>query len=692
MDAFFRFALITAISALATHTAWAGDIARGRTLYVAQCQSCHGGPTNPTPRQANTVAALNSAIRTQASMRFLDAMLSAQDRDDIASYIANPSGGADVAPSLSYLPAVALNLFGSPSTEGSTAQAAISVTPSEGAGSGANGTTVLTCSASAGFSLSTSTLSFVGNTTAARSLPVSCVRSTAVQNGSLSCQEARGSASAIAQNWTLTCPAGTAAAAVAPQLSYSTPVGSAINLTSPDVVVGMVATTSLDVTPRDGSGTGSAATSTLTNCVADAASGIRAGRYDLSFVGNTTVVQRMTLSCPRSASAKSGFLSCNESIGSTQTTRRWPINCPAAVSVPAPPVTAYYPGSTGTLLLTGSPSQMNARASAFVQMQPVGGAGTGPESAASLSACALSGADSAQFSVNSLQTATVLPGDRYAYIDVSCTRSAGVRTATLQCNEKIGNAAETQRRWTVSCPAADAISPQTGWYWNASLSGSGYFIENRNGSIFMGGFLYLPTGPNWWFVAQGPLQASSTEVTVESPMYALEGGQSLTGVYRGPRTLPPPGSVKLQWTRDDQVTMTWPGGVLPLTRFPIFDLVSVKPAQPGAPEPGWWWNRNESGRGFAIGFEGDAIFIVGFMYDENGRATWYTSNGKMTAPNLYVDKWLLVENGQALGAPYKPAQVTNGNVGSLRLEFSDARNATITLPDGRTVALTRQPQ
>mgnify|MGYP003422749531 CR=1 FL=1 len=43
------------------------------------------------------------------------------------------------------------------------------------------------------------------------------------------------------------------------------------------------------------------------------------------------------------------------------------------------------------------------------------------------------------------------------------------------------------------------------------------------------------------------------------------------------------------------------------------------------PHNGWWWNPNESGRGFFIEMTGGVIYLGGYFYESTGRATWLTS-------------------------------------------------------------------
>ena len=556
--------------ALSSACSAAGDIARGRTLYAAQCQSCHGAATNVIPRRcADSTPVLNAAITNISSMRFLAPILSAQNRDDITAYVGNPNGvSSNTPPTLNYTPATALSLAGASTALGAVAIGTISVSAAGGTGTGtAAATSFNQCNVSgSGFTVASVNFSFVGSTTDTQTFSPSCTRTAVEQSATLNCKETRGSDAAIDRSWQLTCPASAIA--------------------------------------------------------------------------------------------------------------------------PVPPALSYLPEPGNKVLLTTAPNLPATQATTFVYIDPTGGAGSGVMANKTISECSIAGADAAAFSLPS-QEITLRPNGPNGYIDVNCTRDAAVvRTSTLSCIERTGGANPVSKSWPLSCPSMAQITPQTGWYWNAQEGGRGYFIENRNGSLFMAAFLYTPAGPAWWFVGAAPL----TGPDFSSTMFTLEGGQTLTGAYKAPVMTTSPGIVQLKFATDSTAKMTWPGGAVDLIRFPITDLATVKPPQAGAPEPGWWWSDKESGRGFSIGFEANAIFICGFMYDASGQPIWYVSTGTMSTPSQYEGPWQLFANGQAMGAPYKPATQINANVGLLKLNFTDRRNANMTLPDGRVIELSRQPQ
>ncbi len=241
---------------------------------------------------------------------------------------------------------------------------------------------------------------------------------------------------------------------------------------------------------------------------------------------------------------------------------------------------------------------------------------------------------------------------------------------------------------TVVAPAPPDIQPQTGWYWNPAESGRGFFFEKKN-IVFMAGFHYDTDGEATWFTAQGPYNSDSD--TFASPMYMFAGGQTLTGAYRAPSVLPIPGNLSVTFTANAVARMTWPGGSVDWVRMPVAPGAGIVPAQTGAPESGWWWYDQESGRGFAIDFQADYMFMAGFMYADDGEPTWYVTNGRMLTPTTYVGPWAAFKDGQAMGQAYRPPTRVLPDAGTMTLAFSDRTHGTLTLPDGRVIPITRFP-
>ncbi len=50
---------------------------------------------------------------------------------------------------------------------------------------------------------------------------------------------------------------------------------------------------------------------------------------------------------------------------------------------------------------------------------------------------------------------------------------------------------------------------------------------------------------------------------------------------------------------------------------------------------GWWYSNEEQGTGLALEIQGKRLFAAWFMFDEDGRTTWYTTGGNMTDDSTY---------------------------------------------------------
>ncbi|MFO1312965.1 MAG: hypothetical protein U1F41_12970 [Burkholderiales bacterium] len=88
-----------------------------------------------------------------------------------------------------------------------------------------------------------------------------------------------------------------------------------------------------------------------------------------------------------------------------------------------------------------------------------------------------------------------------------------------------------------------------------------------------------------------------------------------------------------------------------------------------APEVGWWWNPNESGRGFFVESQNGIIYIAGYFYEPDGRATWLVAGGPNSDSYNYQGQLLAFASGQTLGGPYRPPQAPVA-VGQVGIEFT----------------------
>jgi hypothetical protein len=107
--------------------------------------------------------------------------------------------------------------------------------------------------------------------------------------------------------------------------------------------------------------------------------------------------------------------------------------------------------------------------------------------------------------------------------------------------------------------------PQTGWWWNPSESGRGYFFEVQNTTMFMSTYMYAANGQAAWYISSG---AMSSTALYQGTLQEYRNGQTLGGVYAAPSVFANQGTVTIQFTSQTTATMTLPNGSqIPLQRF-----------------------------------------------------------------------------------------------------------------------------
>lgn len=264
-------------------------------------------------------------------------------------------------------------------------------------------------------------------------------------------------------------------------------------------------------------------------------------------------------------------------------------------------------------------------------------------------------------------------------------KGTGYDCSIADCGAGIVDAAAAVKSAKAMPGAISSNQPQTGWWWNPAQRGRAFIIEKRNDRMMFTGMLYDDSGRSTWYLADSTM-TSPTLFT--APLYEYRNGQLLNGAYRPAEYGKTVGDVQIQFTDATHATMTWPGGTLAIERFPIIDngLSLTTPAF--KPDNGFWWNVDERGRGFAIETQGNYLLMVGFMYDTSGNPVWYGSWGWMTSDKKYVGNWEQYGNGQTVAGNYQlPSYL--GSPGQVQLDFTDTRNATLTLPTGKQLALSK---
>ena len=220
----------------------------------------------------------------------------------------------------------------------------------------------------------------------------------------------------------------------------------------------------------------------------------------------------------------------------------------------------------------------------------------------------------------------------------------------------------------VQMGVAQAV-PQNGWWWNPAESGRGFFLEVRGSTLFIAGYFYDADGRATWLVSGGPISGPDTYA---GRLFAVRDGQTLLGDYKAPTGVDA-GAITLAFADPAHGTVTWPGGSIAIQR-------QVWSGQTAAFNlNGWWWNPDESGRGYSIEVQGDVMVMAAFMYDGQGNPVWYLSSGTMTTPGHYDGSLLQFSGGQTLSGPYRAP--TYAPIGHVTIHWTSSDEATLTFSD-----------
>lgn len=330
--------------------------------------------------------------------------------------------------------------------------ATIAATPSGGNGSGAASTNTVNGCAISGVSgpgsfgsVAGVNLSFVGSTTTAQNIGLTCTGGTSPTTASLTCNETRGSAAAVARTWVLTCPVGN----IAPAFAY-TPAASGTITATGGTTIGTTGTLTLaaSVATAD-SGSGAAATTTTT-CTAPTApfSG---------FAGSVTAVgagaisgSPLTGSCTLGASAATQTLSCTENRGGTPTAVSFQLSCPAGSLLPAQ-ISASPTAGPITFGVNG----VGSTASRTISITNTAGANSNN---LNVSGCSINPAI-AGFSLVGTPNLSLAPGATGTIVvNYSPTTAGAFDSATLTCT--VGNVTGTTAiTWSLSGNGLAAVVP-----------------------------------------------------------------------------------------------------------------------------------------------------------------------------------------------------------------------------------------
>ena len=231
------------------------------------------------------------------------------------------------------------------------------------------------------------------------------------------------------------------------------------------------------------------------------------------------------------------------------------------------------------------------------------------------------------------------------------------------------------------------MAPQSGWWWNTREPGRGYALEVYGWKIIYSPFVYDVDGDPLWYMAY---LATTDGETYTGDLLQYRNGQALNGAYQAPTLVGVVGPVSLRFTSSTTGTATHLGMPIAVQRYDVVSNGVAAGRGSGMPQTGWWRGPSEWGRGYFIGAQNNNCFFGAFMYDSRGDAAWYTATGTISAGGMAQSALWLCRNGQPLvdTTAYKQA-VCTADQGTITIQFQSGSTATLTLPNGTSVALTR---
>lgn len=138
-------------------------------------------------------------------------------------------------------------------------------------------------------------------------------------------------------------------------------------------------------------------------------------------------------------------------------------------------------------------------------------------------------------------------------------------TSTTSCSLTTAGGSVPIQRYVWDGSAAPLGAPETGWWWNASESGRGFFLEQQGNVLFLSGYMYDSAGNDVWYISSGP----KTGNLFLGNWAQYGNGQTLTGVYKAPTVVNGDvGNLTIQFSDSTNGQMTMPDGrAVAITRY-----------------------------------------------------------------------------------------------------------------------------
>ena len=103
--------------------------------------------------------------------------------------------------------------------------------------------------------------------------------------------------------------------------------------------------------------------------------------------------------------------------------------------------------------------------------------------------------------------------------------------------------------------------PESGWWWNESEAGRGFFMEWQGNTLDVAGYMYDDNGNSVWYLTVGEIGGSASARTFNGNWWSYGNGQTLTGAWRqNARTNSNVAPMTITFSGPETALMTLPNG------------------------------------------------------------------------------------------------------------------------------------
>lgn len=235
----------------------------------------------------------------------------------------------------------------------------------------------------------------------------------------------------------------------------------------------------------------------------------------------------------------------------------------------------------------------------------------------------------------------------------------------------------------------------TGLWGNPAQPGWNVYFSQRGGVLFAIWYTYDAAGrAKWYVMPNGLLLSTGAKESCTGSLYEAS-GPAFFGAEFDTRhvSVSAVGSMTLEFTDANTGSMTCNVADRTCTSPVVRHQMPAVPPR-GADYTDHWWNPGEAGWGLAISHRRDTMFLVWSVYDAAGRPVWFVaSDCVVDSSGSSCSGTLRAMTGPAAGVAFDPAQVRSSAAGTMRIDFSDADNGTLSYTVGKVTAskaITRQ--